>query len=340
VRVLLRADSDAAIGSGHVLRMLALARAVCAAGGEARLASASIDAATARRVAAHDLPLLRCDAAPGSEADLAWTLAQARAGDWLVADGYAFGERWQRAARAAGVPLLVVDDFGHCDAWDAALVLNPNASADAQRYTRRAPDTRLLLGPHWAPLRPEFRDAIAKRPPPRDRATRLLVTLGGSDPARATERVVAALALRRDPALRTRFVIGAANPDAARLAALARDAGAEALEGVEDMAAEMLRADVAVSAAGTTALELCALGVPALLVITADNQVEAARALARAGACELLGWHHEAPAERLRERIDALVAAPARRAELAARGRALVDGRGAERVVEALRGRA
>ena len=73
-----------------------------------------------------------------------------------------------------------------------------------------------------------------------------------------------------------------------------------------------------------------------LTVVLADNQRGIAEALNRENAAIHLGerkdWTaHIAPA------VTALLANPARREALAWRGRGLVDGRGADRVLERLR---
>jgi spore coat polysaccharide biosynthesis predicted glycosyltransferase SpsG len=94
------------------------------------------------------------------------------------------------------------------------------------------------------------------------------------------------------------------------------------------MAALMAEADVALSAAGTTTLELACMGVPSVIVVVAGNQVLAARAYAER---EMFAVAH-AP----NDAVDAFAAlvddvdARRRRSDV---GRRAVDGRGAERVV-------
>ncbi|MBQ8878073.1 MAG: hypothetical protein IJ029_05040, partial [Lachnospiraceae bacterium] len=60
-------------------------------------------------------------------------------------------------------------------------------------------------------------------------------------------------------------------------------------ENITDMAALMSTCDLAVSAAGTTLYELCALGVPAISFTMADNQLVAAKAFDEAGAIPCAG---------------------------------------------------
>jgi spore coat polysaccharide biosynthesis predicted glycosyltransferase SpsG len=73
-----------------------------------------------------------------------------------------------------------------------------------------------------------------------------------------------------------------------------------------------------------------------LCVTLADNQVDIARALADAGACVYLGPDDESFAPRLESTLKSLLNDPARVRALSERAYALVDGRGAERVCDAL----
>jgi RimJ/RimL family protein N-acetyltransferase len=94
---------------------------------------------------------------------------------------------------------------------------------------------------------------------------------------------------------------------------------------------------VAVSAGGSTSLELCRLGVPTALVVLADNQVALAAGLDRAGAARLLGRITSLDAGAAVAAVRALAEDAGAREALACRGPALVDGRGAGRLVVALR---
>src|SRR4029079_4764741 len=57
---------------------------------------------------------------------------------------------------------------------------------------------------------------------------------------------------------------------------------------VDEMAALMAESDLAIGAAGVTSWERCCLGLPALVLVLADNQRKSAEALHEAGAAYLL----------------------------------------------------
>lgn len=335
MRLLVRADGDGLIGTGHVMRMLALTEAARRAGHEAAIASARLDDRLAARVARAGTPLLRLAATPGSDDDAAATKDALASGfDRLILDGYVFGARFQEAVHSGGVPTLVVDDYGHAEIYSAELLLNQNVSASAALYENRAPDARLLLGPRYALLRDEVARA-EPRPEAEGFGRRILVTMGGADPTNATEAVLDALGWIDDLDLQIRALVGPANPHGDRLSA---KAGPQVtLLGPQDAMADLLKwADLAVTAAGTTTYELCRLGVPMLLVVLAENQGPPAEAFAREGIAEHLGWHPNLDPEGVAAAVRRLLVDPARRREMQALGRARVDGRGADRVLRAL----
>jgi RimJ/RimL family protein N-acetyltransferase len=198
------------------------------------------------------------------------------------------------------------------------------------------------LGTRYALLRPEFgtyKDIrwgdLAGRPGRGETApTRphILVTLGGSDPDNLTLTALQALATLPD--VQVKAVIGALNRHRAALAAAAP--GVELLSAVHDMPALMAWADVAVAAGGSTAWELAFMGLPAALIVLADNQRRVAAALGEAGIAVNLG---ECPTpEHIADAVSGLLLNADLRRQMRDLGRAMVDGRGAARVVDFLRG--
>jgi RimJ/RimL family protein N-acetyltransferase len=100
--------------------------------------------------------------------------------------------------------------------------------------------------------------------------------------------------------------------------------------------AELMRdADLAIGAAGSTSWERCCLGLPAIVFAMAENQRLAAENLERAGAIVLAS-----SAEAAGGHLRTLLSDEPSIASLVAAAAALVDGRGSERVVQAMGGRA
>ncbi|MFN8535694.1 MAG: UDP-2,4-diacetamido-2,4,6-trideoxy-beta-L-altropyranose hydrolase [Dehalococcoidia bacterium] len=326
-RLVVRADAGEWIGTGHVMRGIAIGQAWADAGGEVVFALAGGGAAIEARIREEGFSLVRLDAAPGSAADAAETVAVGAR--WIAVDGYHFNADYFDALRGTA-RLLVVDDWGHAGRSDADLLLNGNAYASADLYHDSM--ARLLIGTRYVPLRREFmRGWLPRNTPPAART--VLVTLGGADPDNRTRTIVEALSsLTLD--FEARVVVGASNPHAEAVrAAAARDRRIAVLGAVSDMPALMNWADLAIAGAGTTTWELCALGVPSLLAVLADNQAPVAQSVAERGAALSLGRLDDVLPDRIAGRIDMLMRSPELRFLLSEQGRALVDGHGAARVV-------
>jgi UDP-2,4-diacetamido-2,4,6-trideoxy-beta-L-altropyranose hydrolase len=325
---------------GHAMRCLALAQALADdAGATATFLMAGPPDAFVERVDDEHAHVIALAAEPGSFDDAAETAALARvvAAAWVVLDGYHFGAAFQRALTDAGLRVLVLDDYAHLARYHADLLLNQNAGASADHYRDRAPDSRLLLGPAHALLRREFRMWDAPPRPAPEQARRILVTLGGADAADVSSRVLGALATLEDPH-EVQVVVGAANPNLATLerAASWGHHSVELVVDARDMPRRMAWADLAVAAAGITSWELARVGTPQVAIVLADNQRPVAQGLEQHGLAVSLGWYADLDAERIIDAVRRLLRDPARRADMSRRGREVVDGRGALRVIAAM----
>ncbi len=341
--LVLRADGGPRIGLGHLMRCLALAQAWQEGGGRPLFVTAGEEAGLEARLRAEGFGVTRVPGGLDEGRDGAETAALARRAGarWVVVDGYGFRADYQRAVKAAGLSLLVLDDDGGSGHYCADIVLNQNPHGAEHLYPSRDAHTELLLGPRYALLRREFWTWVAwERPRPAD-PRKVLVTLGGSDPGNATLTVIRALDRLGAPGLQAVVVAGACNPNGDTLArAVGGSRHAMRLErDARNMPELMAWADLAVSAAGSTCLELAFMGLPGVLLVLAENQRPLARAMAAAGAAIDLGPEEDRSPADIAAEVDRLLAAPDTCAEMARRGRALVDASGARRVAAVLRGR-
>lgn len=321
-QIVFRTDGGPKIGLGHVMRCIALAEALARRGHFCRFAGA-VPAMLQGRLPG-GAPL----AMPGGAED--WASAAFRAltedSDLLVTDHYALDAAWQ--ARSP-VPVVAITDPPYLDQHGAMMVL-PTAFTAPPAW----PDA--LLAPDHCLIRAEF--AAARRAP--KRGARLLVSAGGGADAGLTERIVDALA--SDPKLAPdglTVVLGTASLERrARVAdKLAGIADARIVEHVADMASLTDAHDIAIGAPGGSALERACLGLAQILIPIAGNQLALAVALAERGAALVLPA--EADAAEIADAIRRAIDDPALRAGLAASGFALVDGRGSERVADAIESR-
>ena len=327
-RLLARADAGGTTGFGHAARVGALLDAWASLGGQATLVGTGIVGAVRARLLACGVELVE----GGDEAFEARSEAAAA----LVVDGYGFGRAHQERWRALG-PLLAIDDIAAHEQL-ADLVVNQIVDFPGERYVA-APWTRLLVGHPYVLLRREFRGRRPVEEP--SAAPRIVLSFGGTDPVGISAPFVEALLAHGfgESQPRLQLIVGRGVPDRARarLEQLAREH--EALElhlDVREMAALLGGATLCVCAAGTTVWEAMALGVPLAAVAVADNQLPVLAGVERRGAGLSLGWHGDLDLSEVAGQLAALLADPSRLAQLAARGRATVDGRGVYRVLDAL----
>lgn len=333
-RVVLRADASAAIGIGHLVRSRTLAEALIARGWRATLATRDLPIGLDDGLAAAGIEVLRLAGGSSLETE-ADEIADRLAKDvaLVVADHYGLEARWFTAIRRR-VPtatLMAIDDLADRP-LAVDLVLNQNLGADVAAYDRWVPaGARVLAGPWYALLRPEFA-RLRSRGRARDgRIERILVSFGGADEPDVTARAVVSL---EASGCLVDVVVGAAYPHLAALRSIvARQPTATLHLNTTAMAELMDRADLAVGAAGSASWERCALGLPAIIASLADNQLDAARFLVESGAAQMLGSHATVTAADIGRAVRALRSEPERVAAMSVAAAVVTDGHGTERVV-------
>ena len=338
-KLIIRADASAQIGTGHLMRCLALAQAWKDAGGKVVFVTACQSDGLLQRLREeefelHILPGLHPD--PG-DWDYTKGILSDHPNDWLVLDGYHFDEVYQQRVKEAGHQLLVIDDTAHLKHYYADIVLNQNLHAEQLQYSCQ-PYTRLLLGTRYVLLRREFlawKDLNREIP---EVARRVLVTLGGSDPENHTLKVIQAVQEVDVPGLEVMVVVGASNPHADVLEAeiVQSRIPIRLIRNAKNMPELMARADVAISIAGTTIWELLFFGAPSLILILADNQCYGAEQIESESAGKNLGWAKNLLAELLAKEIVLLLKDFNLRVKMGENGRQIVDGRGAERAAKTI----
>lgn len=340
--LIIRADAGPRIGTGHVMRCLALAQAWRRRGGGVLFVTTPMALALETRLQAEGMHIAHNTAQPGSDEDAVQTrdLVRYLRNAWVVLDGYHFSTDYQRIVKESGQPLLVLDDHGHAQQYCADIILNQNLHAHSITYTYRTTHTRLLLGARYLLLRQEFLLAQQRPREMSAEARKILVTFGGSDSENVTGKVIRALQEVMLPGLEAAVVVGGSNPHMEQLqVAIANSPFPIRLEhNVMDLVPLMSWADIAISAAGSTTWELAFMGLPSLVVVVADNQRAIADQLERKGVVRNLGWNRNMTSQDIAYQLSTVGASITLRRLMAQRGPTVVDGYGAARVIMAMRG--
>jgi UDP-2,4-diacetamido-2,4,6-trideoxy-beta-L-altropyranose hydrolase len=325
------------MGTGHVMRCLALAQSWQDSGGQCIFAMTESTPAVEQHLREGGMRVEQLTASAGTAEDAKQTghLAGKENAAWIVVDGYQFCAAYQLAIKAAGFKLLFIDDNVDSEPYSADLVLNQNIHASASLYARREPSTRLLLGPRYAMLRREFRQWRNWRREIPATGRKILLTMGGSDPNNLTARVIEAIRQLSNSGLETAVLVGGSNPHLQSVEASirAQKQGMRLIIGASNVGEWMTWADVAIAGAGTTVWEMCFLGLPAILLVLAANQESVAAEADKMGIAWNLGPGTNATASVIAGKLEELLNSDDRRKSQSEKGRELVDGRGAERVI-------
>lgn len=356
MRLLFRTDASLTIGSGHLMRCLTLARALRVKGHKIWFAC--------RQHPGHMLSVLEAEGFPtltlaelstppehgyaawlgATEAEDASALQQVIAlmpelaghrFDWLVVDHYGLGAKFCAAMRPGCRAILHIDDLANRH-YDCDLLLDQNLLPDLNsRYDGLLPmPCRALLGPQWALLRPEFAafHTADRQFPVQFSAqlpARLLIFFGGTDGDNLSNIAINALQQLQEPNWLADIVIGQANPHRLLLQQLcAQDRRLTLHIQTPGMAGLMAAADLMIGAGGATHWERACLGLPAVVVALADNQLATTAYMASLGACVDLGVASTLESSSLASIVDCLLAQPERRRQMSATASQLVPAGG------------
>lgn len=343
MKLFVRADAGAEVGEGHLTRCMALAHVWRSAGGSAEFITDCRSDRLRQRLdrdgfLTHDLKARHPDPSDLDQTCATVSGSTDPTGAWIVLDGYHFDASYAARVAAEGPRVLMIEDDVRFSEYDVDAVLNQNIFAERLEY-RHPAGTRMMLGTRYVLLRPEFTASNQTALPLADKATRVLVTLGAFGPLDLTTHIIEAIGLLRDSTLEIKVI---AKPESYAIlesaAGSLRDACSRfgLAPPTENMLGLMSWAEVAISAAGSTTWELSFMGVPSILLCYADNQQAVAAGMDEAGAGISLDFRIDAPLPMLADVMKDLLSDRGRRERMSMRARALVDGRGAERVVKML----
>ena len=338
LEVFVRVDANNRIGSGHLMRSLALAQASKKQGCKVTFISGCENKILRNRITDEGFQLISIENSYPNASDLETTLLTINnslsSKKWIVLDGYHFDTDYQKRVKNKGNQLLVIDDTAHLNHYVADIILNQNIIAEELLYSCEL-ETKLLLGTNYVLLRDEFLDYKNwKRENPKV-AKKILVTMGGSDQENVTMKVLSALDQIVIDGLEIKVVVGASNPHLDSLVRAAQDNKhkIDILQNVSTMPDLMAWADMAISAAGSTCWELAYFGLPAILIITSENQIMNLEFLEQQGAVTFVRNRMNISTNLIIEKIHLLIMDKELRNKMSQNGNLLIDGIGRERVV-------
>lgn len=338
--IFIRADANERIGTGHVMRCMAIADALKQCGQQVCFLIADDRGSCLLKDRNQEYLVLHTDyASMEEELPRLRQIFEEKKPDFFLADSYSATPDYLREVRKH-VPVGLLDD-GVLTGYPVDVLINYNIFAARSLYgTAGETCTRYLLGPEYVPLRREFTGVDYAV---RERAERVLITTGGSDKYNlGAELLKKALAGTDTADMQYTVVSGAYNTHFRELQELAyRHENVRVCSNVGDMSRLMRDSDLAVSAGGSTMYELSAVGVPVICFSFVDNQERIVKGFAEKGLV-CFGGDYLAQGGSMTEEIvyhiGRLAADFNLRKSCSQKLRNLVDGQGALRIAGELSG--
>ena len=329
MNIAIRTDSSTLIGSGHLMRCLALAERYRKDGNSVTFVCRDLLGNMAYLVSDKGFALTMLPAAeerPDLTGYAKWlTVTQEQDADEtiaaikkiglidrLVVDSYAIDSIWEKRLRSYVTKIMVIDDLANRQ-HDCDILLDQNFYLNKEsRYQGLVPEyCQLLLGPKYALLREEFYQ-VRKSMRVRDGQLRnILVFYGGVDATDETSKAIQALQNLRDTGLlhdvQVTVVVGASNERKEDIASRCKQAGFRYLCQISNMAELMAEADLMLGAGGSTTLERCFLGLPAIVTAIAENQVRVCEDCFSIGYIMYLGKYEDVTVNKLKNKIAEII---------------------------------
>ncbi len=364
----IRADGNAEIGMGHVMRCLSVAEAAADLDGMHRPVFITADERCCPMIRDRGFQVIVL----GTDyRDMMCELSQletllgvppdAGSGHVLLVDSYQVSREYYLALRKF-VKVACFEDMG--EAYPVDLLINYNIYAPVLEKNYRCFDwecqetdrypRQLLLGAQYMPLRKAFQKPAGYAV--NNQVTDVIITTGGSDPYFATAAFADALISDRaiaEQGIHLHLISGPFNRYADELKrkyqnqcsswnTSSADTPTVMItihENVKDMRSLLLQSDVVITATGSTIYEVSSLGVPMIVFYFAENQRQGAEALEKLTDIVNAGCfagNGEAVADRIREALKRCISDKSYRELLNCQETGLIDGRGARRIAEQL----
>lgn len=316
------------VAMGHLMRCLKIARALADRYGISVLFIMKnySEGVAEVRACGFDVIVLDTDIHP--DRDAAITSGSAYGGMLIVDVRHYSPENIARLKESCRT-VIVFDDLGN-NAIAPDIIINPSVTPAHRNYSPHA-GTTYYLGPDYF----VFGNDVLQPASINKEVKKIVISLGGADPARYTEELA-----RKIYTLNSKydftFVLGQAYRDGKSFRQLLKHLSfdAEIVEGVKNLPSFFQKFDMSIVAGGDTCLELAHAGVPGMIAPTISYEGETARYLASQDVFVNLGDIKQRPADEIQKDIECFAGDYEKRKAYAQNGRALIDGRGLARVVK------
>ena len=335
ITIAIRADGSAQIGMGHLMRCMSVANALKEKQAEILFITSNEQSkgfVTEKGFLCHMLQ----GQYESMEEEAAETLniLKDRGVCLFIVDSYRATEAYL-AEMNSKLPVFYMDDLGRMNLPVSGLI-NYNIYGQKMSYEAYYPESvELILGSNYAPVKPEFSNTPYEV---REKVTRILITMGGSDALNIAGSLGEALVHVLPQDVEITLICGRFSPYLDALKSFSEaNSRVHVLTDVPDMWNQMAKSDLVIAAAGSTMYELCTMGVPTICCYYVENQRRIAECFGEETSMLNAGDYSENPenvlASIVRE-VQRLIADTTLRQKLSFEMKTVSDGCGARRIAE------
>lgn len=341
---ILRADGSSILGMGHIMRGVALAAGLKGSGVDCIFVTRALDSPVAELVGdkGFEVKEIPPDVTDEQDAELTKEIA-AHARARLIVTDICHRETQARPEALKTYHRSLAQDFftvvltGDKQIDLAAnIVITPYAGVTGPDSLTPGKPV-YLIGPSYFIFRSEFIAVAQSARSIGKVAKRVLITVGGSDELRFSTKIVQALCSLTEFDLNIRMVVGAGYTQALRRELTELLSGYhgdhEILDQTTKMAEAMEWADLAITGDGLTKYEAAVTGTPCIVLSRGDSEMSLTRAFEKLETSLHVGDGSLVTPIELAEAIEQVLKDPALRNSMSQRGKALVDGKGIDRII-------
>jgi UDP-2,4-diacetamido-2,4,6-trideoxy-beta-L-altropyranose hydrolase len=306
MNILFRVDAGSSIGMGHLMRCLALGQALNKVNVQPFFAvdETTLALCESRRDWCGEILLVPDHSDAAAEAAYLEFILLDKQIDALVLDGYQFTQTYRHGLSKLHCPIILFDDNNDTGELYADMVINGAENAPSLGYQQTAPAAHYCLGAKYRVLRQEFIHQASNRWQDRQLLT---LCMGGSDPKQLSLPLLKALEEQvfDSPIC---LITGDAYPELVKLQSFLKHSPmtVQHIHNCQHMASRFGQSRLVVSAAGGTQFELAACKSPSILLVVADNQVNATLQASQQGWCEIFDLRSEVNFKLLAKQITEL----------------------------------
>ena len=317
MKFLFRVDASLSIGTGHVMRCLALARKLKKNNCEIEFISRKHEGNIIKKIRENGFKVYELEvvespkfqnrhnhssflgASQIQDAEACKQKILGRHYDWFVIDHYSIDSVWEKELKPFYDKLIVIDDLADRK-HISDILIDQTFLREEKAYKKIVPKScTLLLGPEYALLREEFSKyrnlSLKKRE--NSKLDQIFINLGGTDLDNYTRDILRILSKIKLPHAKIKVVIGSNSPHTEKIISEAAELpNCEVLVDVQNMAELMSESDIAIGASGSSTWERCSLGLPTIQIPVANNQFEISKKLSEHNVVESIDMVDEIPA--------------------------------------------